>query len=419
MTDANDPAPEGAPAGSSEAAGSPATPEPAKPEPAADAAPPRPAMSPPPEASAADVNRRDFLKTLGAGAAATGAVGFAAWRVIASRAKPPGDEGPVGLGSLDPDGAGGGEPTGPAPEATTRPPVVIAKADRYDLDLETTVRAGLIELGLTSEFAKGKTVMLKPNLVEPSAEAPHVNTNSALVAAVAGVFRGWGAKAVFVAEGPGHVRDAGFVLDSSGFAPMLREEKLPFVDLNHDDVFPIDNGAGLTKMARLALPASLRRADIFVNMPKLKTHHWAVATLSMKNLFGIMPGVVYGWPKNVLHWKGIIPSIVDINATVRPSLSIIDGIVGMEGDGPIMGKPRSSGVIVMGRNMPSVDATACRVMKIDPEKVPYLKLASDPRVGINLGPVRDDLIEQRGEKIADVAQAFELIESTEGARLGG
>ena len=69
-------------------------------------------------------------------------------------------------------------------------------------------------------------------------------------------------------------------------------------------------------------------------MPKLKTHHWAGMTCSMKNLFGVVPGAVYGWPKNVLHQHGIDDSIVDLVATVRPGLTIVDGIVGMEGDGP-------------------------------------------------------------------------------------
>jgi hypothetical protein len=78
----------------------------------------------------------------------------------------------------------------------------------------------------------------------------------------------------------------------------------------------------------------------------------------MKNLFGLMPGTVYGWPKNVLHMAGIESSILDIVATVRPHLAIVDGIVGMEGDGPILGDPRAAGVLVMGTSFPAVDATA-------------------------------------------------------------
>ena len=75
----------------------------------------------------------------------------------------------------------------------------------------------------------------------------------------------------------------------------------------------------------------------------MKTHHWAGVTLSLKNLFGTLPGLVYGWPKNDLHWAGIEQSILDIAGAVRPAYSIIDGIVGMEGNGPISGEPVASG----------------------------------------------------------------------------
>jgi uncharacterized protein (DUF362 family) len=143
--------------------------------------------------------------------------------------------------------------------------------------------------------------------------------------------------------------------------------------------------------------------DWVVSMPKMKTHHWAGVTLAMKNLFGLMPGAVYGWPKNVLHGVGIEPSILDINATVAADLAIVDGIVGMEGDGPIMGVPRPAGVLVLGRNLPAVDATCARVMGIDPARVPYLAAAG------RLGPIVERLIQQVGEPIDAVRQEFALM----------
>jgi uncharacterized protein (DUF362 family) len=136
----------------------------------------------------------------------------------------------------------------------------------------------------------------------------------------------------------------------------------------------------------------------------MKTHHWAGVTLSMKNLFGIMPGQIYGWPKNVLHWAGLIESILDINRAIMPNVSIVDGIVGMEGDGPILGTPVRSGVLVMGRTSISVDATCCRIMGIDPLKVEYLERAA----GV-LGPVDEGSILQCGEKIDAVQTRFRLL----------
>jgi uncharacterized protein (DUF362 family) len=283
--------------------------------------------------------------------------------------------------------------------------VFIAKAAGYEADLERTMALGLLELGLGPKWARGKTVLLKPNLVEPSRGAPEINTHPAVVRAAAEVFRSWGAACVVVAEGPGHCRDASLVLDESGLGKILDESRLEFVDLNHDDVRLVPNQLGQTALSRLALPETLRRADLIVSIPKMKTHHWAGVTLSMKNLFGVMPGIVYGWPKNVLHYAGIGPSILDINAAVRPHLAIVDGVVGMEGDGPIMGTPRRLGVLVMGTNLPAVDATCARLMRVDPWRVGYLAAAS-PR----LGPIAERHISQRGEAIAQLAQPFQLVD---------
>jgi uncharacterized protein (DUF362 family) len=149
-----------------------------------------------------------------------------------------------------------------------------------------------------------------------------------------------------------------------------------------------------------------------VSLPKLKTHHWAGMTCSMKNLFGTVPGAVYGWPKNLLHMRGIPASILDLVATIRPGLSIVDGVVGMEGDGPIMGQAKPLGLIAMGTDLPAVDATCARVIGIDPTKVTYLDAA-----GHFLGNINPERIDQRGESPERYRTSFALIESMESIRL--
>jgi uncharacterized protein (DUF362 family) len=131
----------------------------------------------------------------------------------------------------------------------------------------------------------------------------------------------------------------------------------------------------------------------------------------MKNLFGVMPGIYYGWPKNLFHWEGIDKSILDIHETLKPHFAIVDGVVGMEGDGPIMGTPKRAGVIVMGRNLPAVDATCARIMGIDPYKVSYLAASSE-----RLGPIRERQIRQRGEPIISVRTDFSLMEKIDAHR---
>jgi uncharacterized protein (DUF362 family) len=288
-------------------------------------------------------------------------------------------------------------------EGMLRASVVIARAERYDASLVEIIERGLAELGIDRKRIRDKTILLKPNLVEPAAESPHINTHPAFVQAVAEVFRRLDAEDVFVAEGQGHCRDTAYVLEQSGFEPMLDESALKFVDLNHDEIYTQTNAFGKTRLPKLYLPQSLRRADWIVSLPKMKTHHWTGVTLSMKNLFGVMPGLAYGWPKNVLHHAGINESILDINAAVRPHLAIVDGIVGMEGDGPIMGTPKSAHVVVMGANLPAVDATTARLMGFDPWRIEYLRGASG-----KLGPIQERHIEQRGETLATCTQRFML-----------
>lgn len=286
-----------------------------------------------------------------------------------------------------------------------RPRVCVARAASYAVDLEPILRAALAEVGITAGAVAGKRILLKPNLVETAAGAGHINTHPEVVRAAAKALRALGAAEVLIGEGPGHRRDTILVLEESGLAQILVDEKLRFVDLNRQRGFAVANAGQRSGLLRLTLPVVLAEIDWIVSLAKLKTHHWAGATLAMKNLFGLMPGSYYGWPKNVLHYAGLQESILDINATVRPQLAIVDGIVGMEGDGPIMGTPKSAGVLVVGTNLPAVDASAARIMGLDPARIRYLADA-----GGWLGPIAEEAIHQVGENLADVRTPFQLVE---------
>jgi uncharacterized protein (DUF362 family) len=281
----------------------------------------------------------------------------------------------------------------------------IAKAKDYSIDLVAIIKTGLREMAVTEQEIKGKRILLKPNLVEPHQGMGHINTHPLVIRGAVEAFKSFGAAEVIIAEGPGHYRDTLLVLEESKMIDVLCEDQIPFVDLNDDQWFLTPNLGGATKLQSLILPATLKKVDWIVSMPKMKTHHWVGVTLSMKNLFGIMPGMFYGWPKNVLHHQGIDESILDINTTVKPQFAIVDGIIGMEGDGPIMGSPKNAGVLVMGRNLLAVDATCCRIMGINPSKVRYLSAAAN-----RLGPIKEPDIHQRGESIASVLTNFELME---------
>ncbi len=284
-------------------------------------------------------------------------------------------------------------------------PVFVARNQRYDGPLEQTIRDGLLATGLHHQGLRGKTVLLKPNLVEPTRASPQMTTHPALIAAAAEVFRGWGAR-VIVGEGPGHMRDTEMALIESGVQDALDDLRLDFADLNYSQLGWVDNGGRASKLRGFYFPQQVVEADLIVSMPKMKTHHWVGYTGALKNLYGVIPGIKYGWPKNVLHYAGIPQTIFDINASLPKTIAIVDGIVAMEGDGPIMGSPKPMGLLAIGTNSTAVDATLGRIMGFDPARVSYLKLAAD-----RLGPVDDECIEQRGERWQSVASPFTLIDA--------
>ena len=160
-------------------------------------------------------------------------------------------------------------------------------------------------------------MLLKPNMVEFDRGAA-INTDPRLIAAAVVAFRRLGARRVVVAEAPGHRRDTGYLVRASGLAESLAEVDTSFVDMNVSAASEVPLHSSYTKLGSLIATNAITDADVVVSMPKMKTHHWAGVTLSLKNCFGCLPGRVYGWPKNALHWQGIDGSILDIAGVVRP-----------------------------------------------------------------------------------------------------
>src|ERR1700719_3160904 len=278
--------------------------------------------------------------------------------------------------------------------------VMILRAASYEQELSALIYESLVEFALP---VKDKVVLLKPNLVglDPLGV---MNTHPAVIAATRESFLRLGASQVSIGDGPAMDRDTEAILESVRLREFVGPLARIFVDLNIDDVERVPLATKASRLKELYMPKTVLGADLVVSMPKLKTHHWAGVTLSLKNMFGTVPGSCYGWPKNVLHWAGIDRSILDINAAARPDFAIVDGITGMEGNGPIQGTPKAAGVLLFGDDPVSVDATACRVMGLLPEKVDYLA-----RAGTMLGHVEASKIQQLGEEIDSVKTPFAVL----------
>jgi uncharacterized protein (DUF362 family) len=278
--------------------------------------------------------------------------------------------------------------------------VLIASVDNYGSGLPDALFRATREFRLHVE---GKRVLLKPNLVEYAPGAA-VNTDARVIAAAVEAFLRLGAESVVVAEGPGHQRDTELILEATGLGIALNCRRVRFVDLNRDAVRAIPTRSRYTRLDALWLPETVLATDLVVSMPKVKTHHWAGVTLSLKNMFGVLPGSQYGWPKNVLHWAGIPESILDVCSTVRPGFVIADGIEAMEGNGPLHGASRALHKLVFADDPVAADATCARLMGLRPLVIRHLAEAAT-----FLGNADPERIHMLGEPARTIGPAFDVV----------
>src|SRR5579871_3113255 len=181
----------------------------------------------------------------------------------------------------------------PRPSPSLLPPfmrpasrVAIRRVANYQSDIAAVLRETLKEF---DPPVRDKIVLLKPNLVgfDPLGV---MNTNPAVIAAAREAFLALGAAAVLIGDGPGLERDIQLVLESIRLREFTGPLSRVFVDLNVDDVERVSLPTHASRLKELYFPRTLRGADFVVSMAKLKTHHWAGVTLSLKNMFGTIPG---------------------------------------------------------------------------------------------------------------------------------
>src|ERR1700691_2748517 len=278
--------------------------------------------------------------------------------------------------------------------------VVIRRTANYEQDLAAVIYEALAVFDLP---VKDKTVLLKPNLVgfDPLCE---MNTHPYVIAATRECFLRLGAAQVLIGDGPAMDRDTEAIIESVRLREFTGPLGRTFVDLNLDDVKRVVLSTHASRLKELYLPKTVLGVDFLVSMPKVKTHHWAGVTLSLKNMFGVVPGMKYGWPKNLLHWHGIHESILDICATVPIHFVIADGITAMEGNGPLQGSARQLGKIVLADDPVAADATCARLMGFDPLRVRHISEGCH-----FLGNLREDRIRVLAEGVGAPTRPFSVL----------
>ena len=200
---------------------------------------------------------------------------------------------------------------------------------------------------------------------------------------------------VFVVESDAMMTNADKASVKTGMTDMCERNGVKFVNLRHLKdkvklVVPEGEALKTVTVPRLAVESAV------VSAAKLKTHMATTVTLGLKNMFGLLPDKF----KGKYHAMGISNVIVDVNAAIKPVLTVVDGFVGMEGHGPVDGDPVRMDLIVAGKDVVAVDATCCRVMDFDPHKIKHVQRSFER----GLGQIDD--VDVVGERIEDVRRVF-------------
>ncbi len=281
--------------------------------------------------------------------------------------------------------------------------VALAGVPSYDANLREAVGRIWREAG--GPDLRGARVVVKPNLVDFVPGRPCYTMPQVTEALIGFLREEMGVESVVVGEGITFRRDPHAILADTGYGEMLDRLDVEFVDLNYDDLVKIPLRGGYARMDALFVARTVAEADALISVPKLKTHHWTQISGSVKNLFGIVPGAKYGFPKNTLHQKGIDAFIAELTDSLPTPkrFALIDGIVGLAGDGPLFGTPVETGALIGGGDFVATDATAARVMGFEPTAIEILAFMA----WAGLGQIDASRIALRGTPLTELQRTYE------------
>lgn len=267
-------------------------------------------------------------------------------------------------------------------EPEPNPVIGIGRGTDYaKVTLEAIANAG----GLNTLVKKGNLVLIKPNICGYAKAGSPTITDYRTVEAIVKQVAELGASKIVIAEGTitGNAF-SDYFLQANKYDSIQGVELINLNALGKEDCYKLKPLKSLTG-AELYIPKIFMDADIVINVAKLKTHFQpdAVISLSLKNSFGIPPGKIYGTGyKNGLHLLGLKEAIIDLNRIRKPDFSVIEGIVGGKGYGPLYNDPVNSEIIFAGKDLAALDTVALTFMGYKVEEVPHVDLAGKEGLGI-------------------------------------
>lgn len=287
--------------------------------------------------------------------------------------------------------------------------VYIDAVEDYDLGkIRTAVERGMADIGIS--FTGAKTAVIKPNIVQAKSAEAGVVTHPLVVEAIVDALYDRGVKNITIAEAPALGVDAHEAFQAAGYAELAKRKKLDLVNLFNAPRTKVSKGFGYKNLPNLykeedlqkyhcgymEIPSVILESDIYINVGKLKTHNRTKVSMTMKNQWGLLSFK----DRQMYHNIGLHEPITQLANAVQPDMTVVDGILGMEGNGPILGTPKKVGAIIVGQGMVETDIVGCKMLGQDPQKVIHLRRA----VELGLGTWDVDL---RGVPMESLATVFE------------
>jgi len=258
-----------------------------------------------------------------------------------------------------------------------KPSVSLIRANSYDrTQLRTSIETLLEPLGGISAFVKpGDRVLLKPNLLTGARPTKECVTRPEIVYEVAKLVQEAGGKP-FLGDGPAFGSARG-VAKANGYLPLIEELGVSIVEFSGKRYEVVGEDFN-----HLLLSKEAMEADVVINLPKVKSHVQLTLTMGVKNLFGCVPGKMKAWwhmeaGKDQERFGAML---VETARAISPDLTILDGIIGHEGNGPSGGEPRALGILAASNNVFALDRAIVEILNVDPAIVPTV--AASQKLGL-------------------------------------
>ncbi len=255
--------------------------------------------------------------------------------------------------------------------------VSLIRAESYQIEtLSASLETLLEPLGGMGAFVKpGDRVLLKPNLLTGSRPTKECVTRGEMVYCVAKMVQAVGGKP-FMGDSPAFGSAKG-VAEANGYLPLLEELNIPIVEFNGKRYQTVSEEFNHLRLSKQAM-----EADVVINLPKIKSHAQLTMTMGVKNLFGCVPGKMKAWwhmeaGKDANHFGMML---VETARAIAPDLTIVDGIIGHEGNGPSGGEPRELGVLAASADVFACDRALIEIVNVDPNIIPTI--TASQRLGL-------------------------------------